>query len=176
MDALSKFKQDHAIAWIHFIKCLRSNTKDQEILNPVLACSQISPSNDFDSHCAVVQGEIKDRDHHLSRFIEIFHEKPQAKSLASVSSKVKILCSLWKQFKIVDGILYRAGKTDIDLWRLIRFYWPYMSESHNYNTRSSTCWDIKLANPSNNQLMRTFKYNSAKLWNALDISVRGNPP
>ncbi len=35
--------------------------------------------------------------------------------------------------------------------------------------------DIKLANPSNNQLMRTVKYNGAKLWNALAISVRGKP-
>ncbi len=43
---------------------------------------------------------------------------------------------------------------------------------HNYNTRSSTHGDIKLANPSN---MRTFKYNGAKLWNALAISVRGKP-
>ncbi len=52
-----------------------------------------------------------------------------------------------------------------------------ISESHNYNTRSSTRGDIKLANQSNNQLMRIFKYNGAKLWNALDISVRGkNPP
>ncbi len=32
-----------------------------------------------------------------------------------------------------------------------------ISESHDYNTRSSTRGDIKLANPSNNQLMRTFK-------------------
>ncbi len=38
-----------------------------------------------------------------------------------------------------------------------------ISESHNYNTRSSTREDIKLANPSNNQLMKTFKYNGAKL-------------
>ncbi len=35
--------------------------------------------------------------------------------------------------------------------------------STDYNTRSSTCRDIKFANPSNNQLMRTFKYNGAKL-------------
>ncbi len=49
------------------------------------------------------------------------------------------------------------------------------SERYNYNTRSSTSGDIKLANPSNNQLMRTFKYNGAKLWNALDIFVRGKP-
>ncbi len=51
-----------------------------------------------------------------------------------------------------------------------------INESHDYNTRSSTSGDIKLANPSNNQLMRTFKYNSAKLWNTLAIYVRGNPP
>ncbi len=57
------------------------------------------------------------------------------------------------------------------------FNWSYLyiSESHNYHTRSSTCGDIKLATPSNNQLMRTFKYNSAKLWNALVIFVRGKP-
>ncbi len=48
-----------------------------------------------------------------------------------------------------------------------------ISESHDYNTRSSTRGDIKLAKPSNNQLMRTFKYNGAKLWNVLAISVRG---
>ncbi len=48
-----------------------------------------------------------------------------------------------------------------------------ISESHDYNTRSSTHGNIKLAIPSNNQLMRTFKYNGTKLWNALAISVRG---
>ncbi len=50
-----------------------------------------------------------------------------------------------------------------------------ISESHDYNTRSIIRGDIKLANPSNNQLMRTFKYNGAKLWNALAISVKGKP-
>ncbi len=46
-----------------------------------------------------------------------------------------------------------------------------ISEIHNYNTRSSTRGDIKLANPSNNQLMRTFKYNGTNFWNTMDISV-----
>ncbi len=50
-----------------------------------------------------------------------------------------------------------------------------INESHNYNTRSSTHGNIKLANPSNNQLMRPFKYYAGKLWNALAISVRGKP-
>ncbi len=50
-----------------------------------------------------------------------------------------------------------------------------ISESRYYNTRSSTHGDIKLANPSNNQLTRTFKYNGAKLWNALAMSMRGKP-
>ncbi len=50
-----------------------------------------------------------------------------------------------------------------------------ISESHNFNTRNSTHRVIKLANPSNNQLLRTFKYNGAKLWNALAIYVRGKP-
>ncbi len=51
-----------------------------------------------------------------------------------------------------------------------------ISESHNYNTRSSSSGEIKLATPTNNQLMRTFKYNGAKLWNALDISERKTFP
>ncbi len=34
---------------------------------------------------------------------------------------------------------------------------------------------MTLATPSNNHLMRTFKYNGAKFWNALDTSVRGKP-
>ncbi len=42
-------------------------------------------------------------------------------------------------------------------------------------SKSSNHGDIKLANPTNDQLMRTFKYNGAKLWNALNISVRGKP-
>ncbi len=52
--------------------------------------------------------EIKDaqiRDLDLIRFIELFNghtEKPKAKLLAGELSEVKILCSLWKQFKLVD--------------------------------------------------------------------------
>ncbi len=70
-----------------------SRIKDKVILNPVLTHSQISATNDFDSDCAVVHSfkddEIKDaqnRDHDLSRFIELFNEhteKPTSKSLAS---------------------------------------------------------------------------------------------
>ncbi len=63
---------------------------------------------------AIKDAQIREPD--LSRFIDLFNrhtEKPQAKLLACESSEVKILCSLWKQFKIVDGILYRVGKTDI---------------------------------------------------------------
>ncbi len=84
----------------------------------------------------------------LNYLIDILR-KTKAKLLASESSEVKILCSLWKQFKIVDRILYRVGKTDIDPWRLIiprsiraghpgmtrmkssiglRFYWPRMRD------------------------------------------------
>ncbi len=96
-----------------------SKTEDQAILNPMLTRSEIS-AKDFDSDCPVVHSfideEIKDaqiRDPDLSRFIELFNghtEKPKAKLLACSSSEVKILCSLWKQFKIVDGILYRVIK------------------------------------------------------------------
>ncbi len=109
-------------------KRILSKTKDQAILNPILIRSQIS-AKDFDSNCAVVHSftneEIKDaqiRYPDLSRFIELFNrhtDKPKAKLLAGKSSEVKILCSLWKQFKIVEEILYRIDKTDIDPWRLI---------------------------------------------------------
>ncbi len=78
----------------------------------------------LDSDCAVVHSssdeEIKDaqyRDPDLSRFLKI--EKPHARQLASKPSEVKILCLLWKQFKTVDGILYRVGKTSVDPWRLV---------------------------------------------------------
>ncbi len=103
-----------------------SKSKDHAILNSILTRSQIS-AKDFDSDCAVVHTfmdeQIKDaqiRYPDLSRFIKLFNrhtEKPKAKLLAGESSEVKILCSLWKQFKIVDGILHRVGKTDIDLYQ-----------------------------------------------------------
>ncbi len=105
-----------------------SKTTDHVILNPILTCSQISAKN-FDSDCAVVHSftdeQIKDaqiRDPDISRFIELFNghtKKSNAKLLAGEPSEVKMLCSLWKQFKIVDGILYRVDKTDIDPSRLI---------------------------------------------------------
>ncbi len=73
----------------------------------------------LDSNCAVVHSfsdeEIKDaqyRDPDLSQFVKMFHEhteKPYARLLASEPSEVKILCSPRKQFKTVDGILYRVG-------------------------------------------------------------------
>ncbi len=50
----------------------------------------------------------------LRRFMKIVlehTEKPHARLLASKPSEEKILCSLWKQFKTVDRILYRVGKT-----------------------------------------------------------------
>ncbi len=133
-DALSRFETrscpkldcpdpDHQVP-----KRIISKTKDQAIMNSILTRSQIS-AKDFDRYCAVVlsftDDEIKNaqiRDLDLSRFIELFNghtEKPKAKLLAGESFEVKILCSLWKQFKIVDEILYRVGKTDIDPWRLI---------------------------------------------------------
>ncbi len=51
---------------------------------------------------------------------------------------------------------------------IMDFYLVYSLSCYIYSTHG----DIKLANPCNNQLMRTFKYNGAKLWNALAISVR----
>ncbi len=63
--------------------------------------------------------EIKDAKYgnpDLSRLLNIFHEpteKPHARLLVSMPSEVKILCSLWKQFNTVDGMLYKVGKTNV---------------------------------------------------------------
>ncbi len=82
----------------------------------------------LDSDCVVVHSfsdeEIKDAQYEIliCWFLKMFHEhieKPHARLLASEPSEVKILCSLWKQFKTVDEILYRVGKTSVDPWRLV---------------------------------------------------------
>ena len=105
-----------------------SSSKDQAILHTILTRNQTS-ADSLGSDCAVVDSytneDIKNaqhRDSDLSRFISLFEEhteKPPAKKLAGESSEVRILCSLWKQFKLVDEILYRVGKTDLDTWRLV---------------------------------------------------------
>ncbi len=72
--------------------------KEQEILVRVLTLNQ-SSANESDGDCVVI-----------SQFMNLFiehTEKPHAKYLATESSEVKILCSLWRQFKIVDQILYK---------------------------------------------------------------------
>ncbi len=66
--------------------------------------------------------DAQTRDPDLSRFMNLFlgHTvKVHARLLASEPSEIKILYLLWKQFKILGGILYRVGKTDIDPWRLV---------------------------------------------------------
>jgi len=101
---------------------------DLKLIAPVVTRNQMRGAVS-DSDCAVVASfsneEVKDaqhRDPELSRFIELLDshvEKPPAKQLSGESSEVRILCSLWNQFKVVDGILYRVGKLPTDTWRLV---------------------------------------------------------
>ncbi len=54
--------------------------------------------------------------------MELFHEhteKPPSKLLVGESSDVKILCFLWNQFRVRDGILYLTGKEVEGTWRLV---------------------------------------------------------
>ena len=104
------------------------NKQDAKLLAPVLTRNQLKNSLS-DGDCAVVvpftNEEIKEsqkRDSDLSRFMELLSihtEKPSAKEYSGESSEVRIFCALWDQFKIVDGILYRVGKTQTDTWRLV---------------------------------------------------------
>ncbi len=53
---------------------------------------------------------------------ELLHKhevKPNSKSLREEPSDVKILCSLWYEFRVQDEILYRTGKETTDEWRLV---------------------------------------------------------
>ncbi len=59
-------------------------------------------------------------DPELCRFMELLHKhsmKPNSKSLREEPPDVKILCSLWYEFRVQDEILYRTGKEMTDQWR-----------------------------------------------------------
>jgi len=109
-------------------RLLTKNKEDCKLVAPVLTRSQMK-NTVSDSDCAVVtpftNEEIKEsqtRDPELSRFIHLLDkhtEKPRAKEYSGESSEVRIFCTLWDQFKLVDGILYRVGKTPTDNWRLV---------------------------------------------------------
>ncbi len=61
-------------------------------------------------------------DTELCRFMELLHKhavKPNSKSLREEPPGVKILYSLWYEFRVRDEILFRAGKEVTDEWRLV---------------------------------------------------------
>ncbi len=61
-------------------------------------------------------------DPELCRFMELLHKhavKPNSKSLREEPPDVKILCSLWYEFRVRDEIFYRTGKETTDEWRLV---------------------------------------------------------
>ncbi len=54
--------------------------------------------------------------------MELLHEhvvKPNSKLLTAELPDVKILCSLWYEFRVHDEILYRTGKEMDNEWRLV---------------------------------------------------------
>ncbi len=54
--------------------------------------------------------------------MELLHKhavKPNSKSLRQEQPDVKILCSLWYEFRVRDEIFFRAGKEVTDEWRLV---------------------------------------------------------
>ncbi len=58
----------------------------------------------------------------LCRFMELLHKhavKPNSKSLRQEPPDIKILCSLWYEFRVRDEILFRADKEVTDEWRLV---------------------------------------------------------
>ncbi len=66
--------------------------------------------------------ESQKLDPELCRFMELLHKqavKPNSKSLRQEPPDVKILCSLWYEFRVRDEILFRAGKEVTDEWRLV---------------------------------------------------------
>ncbi len=52
----------------------------------------------------------------LIKNVKPFYKK---KSLKEEPPDVKILCSLWYEFRVRDKILYRTGKETTDEWRLV---------------------------------------------------------
>ncbi len=61
----------------------------------------------------------KKRDPELCRFLELLHRhavKPKSKLLTAESPDVKVLCTLWYEFRVRDEILYRTCKEVDDDW------------------------------------------------------------
>ncbi len=45
--------------------------------------------------------------------------KPKSKLLTDELPDVKVLCTLWYEFRVRDEILYRTGKEVYDEWQLV---------------------------------------------------------
>ncbi len=77
-------------------------------LVPLLSDEEIRVSQKLDTeHC---------------RFMELLHKhavKPNSKAQREEPPDVKIVCSLWYEFRVPDEILYRTGKEVTDDWRLV---------------------------------------------------------
>ncbi len=61
-------------------------------------------------------------DPELCRFMELLHKhavKPNSKSLRQKLPNVKILSSVWYEFRVRGEILFRVGKEIADKWRLV---------------------------------------------------------
>jgi len=98
------------------------------LMTPMMTRSRMRES-ELNSESAVVSSftneELRDAQHEdpeLKRFIDLLakhDEKPPAKRLSGESSDVRLLCSMWSQFKVVNKILYRLGKEPSSPWRYV---------------------------------------------------------
>ncbi len=106
----------------HLIKKVKSPSEKK----PRLLCAQDGDHNlDTDLVPSLSNDEIRvsrKLDPVLRTFKELLHKhtvKSNSKSLKEETPDVKILCTLWYEFRVRDEILYRTGKEVDDEWWLV---------------------------------------------------------
>ncbi len=93
-------------------------------------------------------------DPELCRFMELLHKhavKSNAKSLREQPPDVKILCSLWYEFRVRDEILYRTGKEVSDEWRLV------ITRDKHKEILSLLHYSTMAGHPVSNEIQHLFK-------------------
>ncbi len=131
-DALSRIDTKHCPRedWpdhVHLIKKVKfPSEKKPMLLHAIQTRGQDSDRDlDTDSVPSLSDEEIRvsqKLDPKLCSFMELLHKhavKPNSKALREEPPDVKILCSLWYEFRVWDEILYCTSKETTDEWRLV---------------------------------------------------------
>ncbi len=113
----------------HLIKKVKSPSEKKPRLLCVIQMRSQDGSQDLDVNTDLVPSlsdeEIRvsqKLDPELCRFMELLHKdpvKPTSKLLTARPPNVKVLCTLWYEFRVRDEILYHTGKEVDDEWRLV---------------------------------------------------------